>query len=58
MWVRLGNLNIWPQRNVITANMPNNFEEKYPNTIVIIDATELRIQTPSSQSLRAIPATS
>ena len=28
--------------------MPSNFKEKYPNTVVIIDATELRIQTPSS----------
>ena len=48
LYVRLGNLKIWPHRNVITGNMPSNFKEKYPNTVVIIDATELRIQTPSS----------
>ena len=48
LYVRLGNLKIWPHRNVIIANMPSNFKEKYPNTVVIIDATELRIQTPSS----------
>ena len=34
--------------SVIIANMPSNFKEKYSNTVVIIDATELRIQTPSS----------
>ena len=28
--------------------MPASFKEKYPNTIIIIDATELRIQTASS----------
>ena len=28
--------------------MPPNFKDKYPNTVIIIDATELRIQTPSS----------
>ena len=48
LYVRLGDLKISPQRNVIIANMPPNFKEKYPNTVIIIDATELRIQTPSS----------
>ena len=47
LYVRLGDLKIWPHRNVIISNMPPNFKDKYPNT-VIIDATELRIQTPSS----------
>lgn len=48
LYVCLGDLKIWPHRNVIIANMPASFKEKYPNTITIIDATELRIQTPSS----------
>ena len=48
IYVRLGDLKIWPHRNVIIANMPPTFKEKYPNTVIIIDATELRIQTPSS----------
>lgn len=48
LYVRLGDLKIWPHRNVIIANMPPNFKRKYPNTVIIIDATELRIQTPSS----------
>lgn len=48
LYVRLGDLKIWPHRNVIIANTRPNFKEKYPNTVIIIDATELRIQTPSS----------
>jgi len=48
LYVRLGDLKIWSHRNVIIANMPSNFKEKYPNTVVIIHATERRIQTPSS----------
>ncbi|XP_068731182.1 uncharacterized protein [Montipora capricornis] len=48
LYVRLDDLKIWPHRNLIIANIPASFKEKYPNTIIIIDATELRIQTPSS----------
>ena len=48
LYVRFGSLKIWPHRDVIISNMPEKFEEKFPNTIIIIDATELRIQTPSS----------
>lgn len=43
LYVRLGDLKIWPHRNVIIANIPTSFKENYPNTITIIDATELRI---------------
>ena len=28
--------------------MPEKFKEEFPNPVIIIDATELRIQTPSS----------
>ena len=28
--------------------MPNDFKEKWPNNVVIIDRTELKIQVPSS----------
>ena len=48
--------------HVIIANMPLTFKEKYPNIVIIIDATEIRIQTPSSllrqSQIKAIPATS
>ena len=47
-YVRLGNLKIWPTRNVILDNMPKKIKEEYPNTIIIIDCTEIRIQCPSA----------
>lgn len=48
LYVRLGQLKIWPHRNIIINNMPNSFKEMYPNNIVIIDCTELKIQCPSA----------
>lgn len=48
LYVRLGTLKIWPHRNVIMQEMPKAFKEEYPNNIIIIDCTELKIQCPSS----------
>ncbi|PFX25192.1 THAP domain-containing protein 1 [Stylophora pistillata] len=44
----LGSLKIWPHRDIIIKHSPEEFIKKYPNTIVIVDATELKIQVPSS----------
>ena len=48
LFIQLGTLKIWPHRNVILENMPKTFKEDYPNNIIIIDCTELKIQCPSS----------
>ena len=48
LYVTLGSLKIWPHRGIILNNSPVEFLEKYPNNIVIIDATELKIQVPSA----------
>jgi len=48
MYIILGSLKIWPHRKIILDNCPEGFKEKYPNTLIIIDATELKIQVPSS----------
>ncbi|KAK6175911.1 hypothetical protein SNE40_014287 [Patella caerulea] len=48
MFYRLGSLDIWPHRDIIIENMPEQFKTDYPNTIIIIDGTELKIQRPSS----------
>ena len=40
--------NIWPNRDIIIQNSPIEFQEKYKNTVIIIDATELIVQVPSS----------
>ena len=50
--VRLGSLKIWPNRNIILENMPTKFKEDYHTILIIIDATELRIQCPSSLLLQ------
>ena len=38
---------IWPSRDQVNHFMPSQFKHQYPNTRVIIDATELFIQQPS-----------
>jgi len=48
MYIIIGSLKIWPHRNIILANSPHEFCEKYPNNIIIVDATELKVQVPSS----------
>ena len=53
LYIRLGTLKVWPHRRVILDNMPKNFKEDYPNNIIIIDCTELKIQCPSSLVLQS-----
>ena len=48
LFIHLGQLKIWPHRNVLVSHMPKDFKEKYPNNVCIIDCTELKIQVPSS----------
>ena len=48
MFYRCGSVPIWPDRNTIIEKMPPKFREEFPNTLVIIDGTELKIQRPSS----------
>ena len=38
---------IWPSREQVDSLMPREFKEFYPNTRIIIDATEIFIQRPS-----------
>ena len=44
MYLELGQLCIWPHRNVIISNMPKDFKQCYPTTLVIIDGTEFKSQ--------------
>ena len=44
----IGSLKIWPHRDKIIKHSPEEFIKKYPNNIVIVDATELKIQVPNS----------
>lgn len=49
----LGNQPIWPTRECINKLMPDSFKELYPLTRVIIDCTEIYVQTPSSLLLQS-----
>lgn len=48
LYVALGTLNIWPHRDIIIQKSPKEFQEKCKDTVIIIDATELTVQVPSS----------
>ena len=51
MYLRLGQINIWPSRTTIEITMPEDFKKKYSSTRVIIDCTEVRCQMPISLQL-------
>ncbi|XP_044176092.1 uncharacterized protein LOC122959097 [Acropora millepora] len=42
MYLKLGQICIWPSKEVVQATMPADFKEKFPTTRVIIDCTEVR----------------
>ena len=44
---------IWPLREVVLKYMPQAFKDLYPNTCVIIDCTEVKVQVPSSLLLQS-----
>jgi len=37
----------WPDRDTIRDTMPAVFKEQYSRTTVILDATEMKVNTPS-----------
>ena len=51
MYLKLGQINIWPTRKAIDVTMPEDFKQKYGSTRVIIDCTEVKCQMPSSLHL-------
>ena len=53
LYLRLGSLNIWPSKETICHTMPLSFKDQFPNTRVIIDATEIKVEIPSSLVLQS-----
>ena len=51
LYLRLGDVPIWPSWEGVHKSMPAAFKSAYPNTFRIIDGTELRCEVPSSLSL-------
>lgn len=53
LYFLLGSQPIWASRQQINEFMPDMFKKLYPSTRVIIDCTELYVQTPSSLLLQS-----
>ena len=53
MNLRFGTINIWPNREEVDKSMPEDFKSKYPKTLVILDCTEIKCQTPRSLLLNS-----
>ncbi|XP_062617077.1 uncharacterized protein LOC134278804 [Saccostrea cucullata] len=54
IYFQLKELSLWPSRDVIQQFMPFDFGKKFPNTRVILDATELPINKPSNVNAQSI----
>ena len=48
MYLKFGQINLWPSKQLVQDAMPDVFKERYPNTRVIIDCTEIRCEMPGS----------
>lgn len=53
MYLKFGQISIWPSKEIVQATMPADFKEKFPTTRVIIDCTEVRCEMPSSLLLNS-----
>ncbi|XP_062584151.1 uncharacterized protein LOC134279217 [Saccostrea cucullata] len=53
MYFKLGQLCIWPHRDIIINNMPKDFKHDYPTTLIIIEETEFRTQAPCALGLQS-----
>ena len=49
----LGAQPLWPSRDDVQKFMPPLFKQLYPNTRVIIDCTEIAVQSPSGLLLNS-----
>ncbi|XP_062619905.1 uncharacterized protein LOC134281457 [Saccostrea cucullata] len=49
----LGCIPIWPSRDIVRNFLPACFKCTFPNTRVILDCTEVRVQTPSAKVLNS-----
>lgn len=51
-YLKLKELPLWPPREIIRSNMPAQFKSAYPNTRVVLDATEVYIEQPHLPELQ------
>ena len=48
MYLKFGQIHLWPSKQLVQDTMPDVFKEKNPNTRVIIHCTEIRCEMPGS----------
>ena len=48
MYLKFGQINIWPTKDVVLQTMPESFKQSYPTTRIIIDCTGIRVEMPNS----------
>lgn len=53
MYFQLKEINIWPSREVINETMPKQFKRQFPQTRVVLDATEVPVEKPSNVSIQS-----
>ena len=46
MYFELSELDFWSSRDVVDEHFPANFQQMFPSTRVILDATEVPVQRP------------
>ena len=51
MYYKLGSIKIWPDKDTISATMPEGARERFPNLEWIIDACEIQCERPSGLML-------
>ena len=44
-YIRLGSISIFPSRDIIIRNMTQDFKEQYPTTMLIVDCTEITVDS-------------
>ena len=52
LYLKLKEIPLWSPRELIQANMPQQFKDSYPTTRVIIDATEIFVEQPKLPELQ------
>ena len=51
LYLRLGSVSIWPTQETVRAAMPDSMKEKFPNVRIILDRTEIFVESPSKLQL-------
>ena len=52
MYLRFKKILLWPSQSLVNLYMPKGFKELYPTTRVIIDVTEIDVETPALPELQ------